>query len=96
MKNFSRAQANEIYDVLVIAGADEHMRDSFIYHHCDSKDGCDEWRFQGKLGYGGKYWSRTNTVNCYLEDENPGRKPIISYVNSELKRIATLYENNNA
>lgn len=81
-------KANKIYNLLVsIGGAWESDRDSFIYHHCDVKDGCDEWRFSGKLGYGGKYRSQTNRVDCYLEDETPERKKITNELNEALSKI---------
>lgn len=80
--------ANKIYDVLVnLGGASEHERSGFIYHHVDSKDGCDEWRFQGKLGYGGKYRSRYNTVDCYQEDETKERLKLIKQINSLLFKV---------
>ena len=78
-------KANKIYDLLVsIGGADEYMRKSFIYHH--TKDECSEWRFAGKLGFGGKYRSN-NRVDCYLEDETPERKKIINELNEALSKI---------
>ena len=80
-------KANKIYDLLVsIGGAYEPERSAFIYHHCESKDGCDEWRFSGKLGFGGKYRSN-NRVDCYLEDETPERKKIINELNEALSKI---------
>lgn len=82
------SKANNVYDLLVsIGGADESMRSNFIYHHCENKDGCDEWRFMGKLGFGGKYRSKTNTVDCYAEYEVPSRIMLIEKLNSELKKI---------
>lgn len=78
---------NKIYDLLVsVGGAREKERESFIYHHTN---GCDEWRFQGKLGFGGKYRSRTNTVDCYLEDETPERTKIVKQLNEELQNALT-------
>ncbi len=80
--------ANKVYDILInMGGASEDMRDSFVYHHVKSKDGCDEWRFGGKLGFGGKYRSRTNSVDCYAEDETSQRKNIISQINNELSNL---------
>jgi hypothetical protein len=84
----NKNRANKIYDILVnLGGASERMKDSFIYHHCESNDGCDEWRFGGKLGFGGKYRSRTNTVDCYLEDETISKKHLIKNINLELSKI---------
>ena len=82
-----KKKANSIYDLLVaIGGAVESERDSFVYHHC-KEDECTEWRFQGKLGYGGKYRSQTNSVDCYIEDYTPERKKIINELNEALSKI---------
>lgn len=82
------SKANNVYDLLVsIGGAEESERSSFIYFHCTDKYGCDEWRFIGKLGFGGKYRSKTNRVDCYKEDETPERIILIEKLNSELKKI---------
>jgi hypothetical protein len=81
-------KANKVYDLLVsIGGAYEPQRDSFIYHHSKSKDGCDEWRFMGKLGFGGKYRSNSNKVDCYLEDETPEIIILIERLNDALSKI---------
>lgn len=82
------SKANKVYDLLVsIGGADESDRSNFIYHHCTDKYGCDEWRFSGKLGFGGKYRSKRNRVDCYKEDETPSRIDLINKLNSELEKI---------
>lgn len=84
----SKEFAEKVYDVLIKeagAGAsNEWDKESFIYHH---EKGCDEWRFCGKLGFGGKYRSNTNTVDCYLEDLTPERELIIKQTNLELSKI---------
>jgi len=80
--------ANKIYDILVtLGGAFEPERDSFIYHHSKNKDICTEWRFQGKLGFGGKYYSDLNVVDCYSEDETPTILKLIEKINIELKNV---------
>ena len=80
--------ANKIYDLLVaIGGAAESMRDSFVYHHCEAEDGCGEWRFQGKLGYGGKYYSRMNKVDSYTEDRTQEVEDIIEKLNILLSEV---------
>lgn len=84
----TKEKANKVYDLLVVfGGAIERERDSFIYHHCENKDGCREWRFRGKLGFGGKYYSRENKVTCYSEDETPERKETIKFINESLSQI---------
>lgn len=88
----SEKEANAVYDVLVsLGGADEHMRDSFVSSHIVENDFlhncCLEWRFCGWLGFGGKYWSRRNIVDCYREDETPERLKLIDSINKELAKI---------
>ena len=80
-------KANKVYDILVnIGGADEKMRDSFLYYHTEESD-CTEWRFCGKLGFGGKYRSEYNSVDCYQEDETKERLKIIEEINNKLKDV---------
>lgn len=87
MINMDKEIANKVYDVLVsIGGATESYRDSFIHHHTPPNS-CDEWRFGGKLGFGGKYRSRYNTVDCYSEDETTERKNLIKKLNEALSLI---------
>lgn len=84
----NQEKANKVYDILVsIGGAYEPYRDSFVYHHTKSKDKCSEWRFSGKLGFGGKYRSSYNRVDCYKEDETPERMKLIKELNSALAKI---------
>lgn len=86
--NMTIERLNQIYDLLVsIGGAYEPLRDSFIYVHMDPKYPCHEWRFSGKLGFGGKYRSRTNTVDCYSEDQTPERLKLIEDLNTALSLL---------
>ena len=91
--NMTIEQANKIYNILVnLGGASEDMRDSFVYHHIDDKTDknheiCTEWRFMGKLGYGGKYRSRYNTVDCYKEDETKTTLKLVNEINELLKLV---------
>lgn len=81
-------KANKVYDLLVsIGGAPERYRNSFISHHCEDKDGCGEWRFGGKFGYGGKYLSYNNVVTYDCEDETPKLIELASKLNDALKVI---------
>lgn len=81
-------EANKVYDLLVsIGGAYEPDRDNFVYHHTESKYGCDEWRFSGKLGFGGKYRSGNNRVDFYREDETPERIKLRDELNTALAQI---------
>ena len=84
MDKMTKETANKIYDVLVsIGGADEMMRDAFVGYHLDEQQ-YHEWRFAGKLGFGGKYRSEYNKVDCYREDETPDRLRLINEINGAL------------
>ena len=84
---------NKVYDILVnLGGAGEYNRESFINNHTSSIDlpndaPCTEWRFMGHLGFGGKYWSERNEVNCYREDETPEREVLIDKINMALGEL---------
>jgi hypothetical protein len=81
-------KAMKVYDLLVsIGGANEHERTDFVYHHCYSSTGCNEWRFRGKLGFGGKYRSSWNGVTYYPEDETPEKIEVAKNLNEELKKL---------
>lgn len=72
-------KANLIYTILVEnAGANESWRDDFVYHMIK---GTKEYRFQGKLGFGGKLYSNPLRISCYSEDCNSEREQIIKEVN---------------
>jgi len=95
------ATANQIYDVLVATcEAPESMRADFV--HVQTTEFCKEWRFQGELGFGGKFWrgrhgwifNRPNWfVNYYPEDRTPERDAMVEEANAALKY---LYEANEA
>jgi len=87
----NRDQYEKVYDILVkMGGADPnpYTRSSFLYAHLEPPT-CKEWRFQGKLGSGGKYWSGGNKVDCYTEDETPKRRRLIKKINEALAKIVT-------
>lgn len=87
-KHIDRDRASKVYDILVsTGGANEIDRDSFLHHHCDSDNGCREWRFGGKLLFGGKYRSLTNTVTYYKEDETEELIRVKNEINTELKKL---------
>lgn len=81
---------NAVYDVLVReAGAFGHPDDkaSFVYAHTAMRlTRHYEYRFMGALGFGGKYRSETNTVDCYPEDLTPERAEIITRTNAALAK----------
>jgi len=79
---------NKVYTILVnIGGAREGNREAFFFDHLDKEYPCEEWRFCGHLGFGGKYRSRSNTVDCYNEDATALRKQIMQDVNRALAGI---------
>ena len=75
--------AERVYDVLVDkCGAPERQRAHFV--HAQSSEDVVEWRFQGSLGFGGKFWRNSGSrpdgswgecwyVNCYPEDRTTTR-----------------------
>jgi hypothetical protein len=91
----TRERANAVYDILVrLGGASNgtYTRESFVHAHLGTQRvECQEWRFQGKLGFGGKYWSARNKVDCYYEDETPAYRKLIDQINAELAKIDDLH-----
>jgi len=84
-------EANLIFDILVEdAGAYEPMRSEFIlYHTAEPEHFPTEWRFQGGLGFGGKFWHarRGWHVSCYPEDETIARVVMMQKVNMRLEAL---------
>lgn len=83
--------ANKVYDILVKVGsASESERNSFIFNHSEEvRYPTTEWRFCGSLGFGGKYRSRSNSVDCYREDQNPERLKVIDEINKQLRKLTS-------
>jgi len=72
------------YAILVEhAGAVANEADSFVHHALKDEHPLTEWRFSGKLGFGGKFrrLSQKVYIDCYPEDETNERKAIIQKVN---------------
>lgn len=88
--------ANRVYDVLVEecqANDDEMYRDMFVRYHT-SEDclfgGTSEWRFQGSLGFGGKFWIRQNRgwdVTYYPEDHKDELDKKVKAANEKLQKL---------
>jgi hypothetical protein len=79
----------DIWDVLAEeCGASDADRDYFLDWMARDSPG-KEFRFQGSLGFGGKFWSDDWRVNCYRENETPERTDAIRRANA---RLATLRE----
>jgi len=92
----TKEMANKVYDVLVEecgANDSDMWRDMFVSHHI--KDDClwggvSEWRFQGLLGFGGKFWictSRGWDVNYYREDATHERDQMMRKANERLDAL---------
>ena len=85
-------EASTVYDILVRhAGAPEDDRDAFVYH---LTDGCTEWRFQGALGFGGKFYVERCgwRVGAYPEDiaRDPSRQAAIDNTHAALQMLWAL------
>lgn len=75
-----------------IAGTNPHpdRREGFILDYIETKYPATEWRFQGSLGFGGKFWMQDNlkcSVSCYREDETPEREKTIAKANLALSAL---------
>ena len=84
-------QANRVYDILVTeCGASERMREEFVnYHLTKPWYWPTEWRFQGNLGFGGKFWNEHNgwRVSCYQEDETAERRAAMTTADLRLAAL---------
>lgn len=91
-----------VYDLLVsVGGAPENMKAEFVRYFTkpdpmDHPNACHgdlpatlEWRFQGHLGFGGKFWRahRGHDVTCYPESETPQRLALIARLNKEISGL---------
>jgi hypothetical protein len=88
-------EADRAFTILVRhAGArdDNRNRATFIHHVSNSSDPAQEYRFGGSLGFGGKFRNNGNNgnvpyVDCYREDETPGRSAAIIATNCALAEL---------
>ncbi len=77
--------AENIWEVLVIhAGASTRDQDAFVT--AVTEQDCQEYRFGGGLGFGGKVFVTSTKwwVSCYKEDETADRLRMVAAANSEL------------
>lgn len=85
-------KAAEAYDILIReAGARPVDRIAFVTHLSKERPAT-EYRFQGLLGFGGKFRLRASEavphrVDCYPEDLNPARRLIIDRTNQALAAL---------
>jgi len=81
-------EASAVYDILMLHAGEveeEWSRSDFVYHQ--SARYCAEYRFQGALGFGGKFRrdGKRLYVNCYAEDFNEERAKMIKAANKALE-----------
>lgn len=85
--SFTVVQADAIYDILVEhcgASNSAFSRDLFVSTQTCST--CVEYRFQGAIGFGGKFWVNDERlyVSCYPEEETPKVLKMIEAANTAL------------
>ena len=90
----NNVQANQVWDIMVKdaeadPGYDARLR---FVHHATGPSGSLEYRFQGALGFGGKFLYPEMRVSCYMQDENSTRVKIIARVNQKLEDLAESWE----
>lgn len=79
--------ANQIWTILVEeAGAPETERKNFVWRA--TAEGCTEWRFQGNLGFGGKFYNDGRwRIGCYSEHDSTERLATIDRTNRRLESL---------
>lgn len=90
----TEGQARQVWRILVEecqASAVHFDEMAFVieFSRPSSFPGAREWRFQGCLGFGGKFRFPALSVDCYPEDSNPEREAALTRANlrlAELKR----------
>ena len=101
----SEAEANNVWDILIReAGAADSDVDRFAFlHHTVGQDYVQEYRFCGRLGFGGKVFLREQgtgwRVYYYPEDRNAEREAICERTNAalrEIQRTSAVSGNSNA
>lgn len=80
------------YDLLVKhAGArsDPRERECFVWTFTQVEYPGTEYRFQGHLGFGGKFYRSGghHHIACYREDETPEIRKTIDIVNEKLREL---------
>ena len=83
-------QAEKIWQVLheECGVRSDDLWQCFVFCHTRDR-GCDGFRFQGSLGFGGKFRNRSDSwgVDCYPGDETPERLEMINRANSRLQEL---------
>ena len=89
-REMTAGEAGAVYDVLVsVCGASTEPDDRLDFISLQAREVCPEWRFQGDLGYGGKFWRSAGRwyVDCYPEDSSPDSRKIIDEANWQLAAL---------
>jgi hypothetical protein len=85
-------QAKAVYQILVDeCGARAEDPYEFVLEFT-SDSPCNEWRFQGSLGFGGKFRYPKMSVDCYTEDETKERNLAIQKANTRLEELKKTFE----
>ena len=98
LTQFFLAAWNEIIGP-ICGGKSDHVLDDFVRSHMVEDYPATEWRFQGRLGFGGKFYTRHDlhcSVGCYSEDETPERRKIITRANEQLEALRTRFVQNDS
>lgn len=80
----------KIWDILQEhAGARNSSWEKETFIRSFAKETTSEWRFQGHLGFGGKFYRNCGRmwISCYSEDRTAERQVIIDKVNELLREI---------
>ncbi len=93
-KKMSQIVAETIYNILIReCGASEYNRRQFVEAHCrigfPETPVCREFRFQGVLGFGGKFRNVHGKwyVDYYQEDTREYRDAVVEIANRKLQTL---------
>ena len=102
MRKMTEEIAREIYDLLVMCGgASKDNRDDFVWAHIKDDFPCEEYRFQGHFGFGGKFYSGSSDlqpwrIGYHEDDVKDNPKLYRSLCNAINIILAALWEGHRA
>ncbi len=82
-----------VYDLLIATGnvRTDSMKHAFVAYFTEQGRPwqCREWRFQGHLGFGGKFWRNDGRhyVSAYHEDITKERNRMIASLNTQIENL---------
>ncbi len=91
LREFFNKVWTEVLVPVCKAHADERDQASFVFHQMAMDYPATEWRFQGALGFGGKFRTRSDlscSVDFYPEDRTPAREEIQAEANEKLRQMS--------